>query len=140
MRPRKDVLVYCANEYELDLFAYVLSVKKYIAVRPVKDLQELRVELDAAIERDRMGCVVVLRSKDEPEASRLPVIAKWLPWEMPVLELVDGTSDPLIPSGVSMPSKAPMAEILDRIFTLSARKRGPNKNQKARLQLMRAAA
>lgn len=140
MRPRKDVLVYCASEEELDLFTYVLSVKKYIAVRQVKDLQELRAELDAAIERDRMGCLVVLRSANEPEAAGLAGIANWLPPDMPVLELLEGTSERLIPSGVSMAGKAPMAEIIDRIYTLSARKRGPNKKPALRMRLMKAAA
>jgi hypothetical protein len=130
MRPRKDVIVYCASEYERDLLCFALRLRPGMRIIDVETVDELRAKVVDALGRNKLGCVVVLRGKAEPEAARL-CDPELLPEGVPALEiLLSQAMTPVLASRtMQLPGPPIMALIVEQVRMLCARKRGPKQVQ-----------
>lgn len=123
MRPKRRVLLYCADEQRLSELSLVLDTRRY-AVQPCRTYRELTQCLDrfgpyrfeAALFIDTTGsdhCEAMVRAvkRAMPETS----VALWLCVDF----ARDANADAVFPVG------ARLCDVLERLRILCERKRGP---------------
>lgn len=121
MRPRKRLLLYCADAAELACVRYVLSTRLY-AVAGVSTVEDARGAAGACA----FDCVLVMH-RLEPDYSESVVVAlrAALP-DVPSVLLV--RTFPVQPSAATVVCMAgDVARLIDQVRILCLRRRGPEK-------------
>ena len=127
MRPKKRVLVYCADEMMASHMAFVLDVRGYI-VTPCDSLELLRHELDW--KQRPLDAALVIETEVDRCGVMVPRLIKQSDSLTTVLLLVQRMCD--CPSAdIVLLSSASQMDVLERVRVLTVRKRGPRRAYRA---------
>jgi 3-oxoacyl-[acyl-carrier-protein] synthase III len=129
MRPKKRVLVYCLDELKLSIMSCVLGecgigTGQYLLIDQAASAAGMLKALQEAVQTGEVGfysCVLMIEAAE----CQIQRVRDYLPG-VPILLIADGTPESC--ATVVLAPATPVADVIERLRILCARKRGPKKH------------
>jgi hypothetical protein len=124
MRPRKKILIFCADKGELSVLCFVVRVRYYFQPVGCSRMEELKqIAMQSALPD---ACVIVHLGRQDSNR-----VGKWLASycpEIPILTVLPSLLRRRVDYSATMVmTNCVMADVLERVRVLAARKRGPRR-------------